>query len=281
MDSSPDYIYKCPVCGKSLAKAENIFACKDRHTFDISKEGYVNLLLASRKNSKSPGDSREMIAARHQFLNRGYFKKLSDELNRMAICRIKDDRPKDVNILDAGCGEGYYLDALCRSSAGRSGLRFYGVDISKEGAKTAARRNNTIHFAVANSVDIPVMNASVQVLLSMFTPFAEQEFARVLADDGFLFLVNPGARHLWELKKSLYEMPYLNKENKTDITRFKSVGRSRIAYDIEITGPEDLRCLIAMTPYYWKTDAARIKELIGRTSTLSTSVEFIVDVLRK
>src|SRR5882724_7875626 len=96
----------CPFCQGALEEMGKSLVCPNRHSFDIAREGYVNLL-----RKKLPGDTREMLVARRAFLERGFYQSLSDVLNQLVVTRIQE-MEQAVYILDAGCGEGYYLGRL-------------------------------------------------------------------------------------------------------------------------------------------------------------------------
>jgi len=108
-----DQVYRCPVCHFVLEKLEKQYICPNKHTFDIAREGYVNLLLAHQKRTKEPGDSKAMIGSRRAFLNKGYYSTLSECLNEIIAAELLDT-PKGtpINVLDAGCGEGYFVGQL-------------------------------------------------------------------------------------------------------------------------------------------------------------------------
>jgi len=130
-------IISCPVCSHLLIKEQNTYKCENNHTFDLAKEGYLNLLLNAKKTS---GDSKEMMAARRDFLTKGYYEKLSDRVNQ----RLKKTHSTDQAILDIGCGEGYYLSRFQKEIAPKAS-NFYGMDISKLGIRMAAKKNPMIH----------------------------------------------------------------------------------------------------------------------------------------
>jgi len=106
-------ILKCPVCNMCLLKHEKQYICLNNHTYDIASKGYINLLLANQKNTKEPGDSKEMMEGRRDFLNSGYYQTFSEKLNQVIISNISGD---SVNILDAGCGEGYFFNILIETN---------------------------------------------------------------------------------------------------------------------------------------------------------------------
>ncbi len=97
-------LIRCPVCGKNIFKSANLYICENKHTYDISKEGYVNFVMCNTKNSKQPGDSKEMMIARKDFLNSNNYKPLLDKIIEIIRANVKEGI-----IVEAGCGEGYFL----------------------------------------------------------------------------------------------------------------------------------------------------------------------------
>lgn len=100
-------LFACPVCMCPLKKEEKRYLCPHGHSFDLAKEGYVHLLPANRMHAKLPGDGKEMLAARRRILDAGHYEPFSDCLNALVL-ELTDQAEKPV-ILDAGCGEGYWL----------------------------------------------------------------------------------------------------------------------------------------------------------------------------
>ena len=94
--------YQCPICSEPLGREGNSLVCPNRHSFDIARQGYVNLLTVQQKHSLDPGDTRQQVLARREFLEAGYYAPISDALNHAALrCHAQGE------ILDIGCGEGY------------------------------------------------------------------------------------------------------------------------------------------------------------------------------
>jgi len=118
----------CPVCREKLEAKDKSLVCRNKHTFDIAKQGYVNLLLSNQMNAKLPGDNKMMVSARRNFLNKGYYKILSEKLCDTAVRYIKNGD----TVLDAGCGEGYYTQKVYESLL-EKGIQtdMLGIDISK------------------------------------------------------------------------------------------------------------------------------------------------------
>ena len=119
---------RCPVCHEPIFKQnDKIYCCKNNHSFDIAKKGYVNFLLSHKMNSKLPGDNKLMVDARSEFLGKGYY----DIFREKLINLIDEFHPK--TILDAGCGEGYYTNEIHKDSR-----KIFGIDISKTALQKAA-----------------------------------------------------------------------------------------------------------------------------------------------
>src|SRR5690554_7386318 len=100
----------CPLDGDPLYRSDGTWRCAAGHSFDIARQGYVNLLPVQQKRSRNPGDSKEMVAARTQFLNTGIYEPIAQKVTELVRPLLQQDRP--LRLLDAGCGEGYYLDYL-------------------------------------------------------------------------------------------------------------------------------------------------------------------------
>ena len=130
-DKHNEILLTCPICGEHLfRRIENkVYKCENNHSYDIAKQGYVNLLISNMKRSKNPGDSKEMVLARVDFLRRGFYKIVSDKINEV-ICDYFKDSSEKINVLDVGCGEGYYLTNLKESmKENKIEADFYGMDV--------------------------------------------------------------------------------------------------------------------------------------------------------
>lgn len=252
----------CPVCGEKLNKQAGCLRCENGHSFDLAKEGYVNLLRTSKKGDLI-GDDKLSARSRRDFLNKGYYAPLRDEL-----CRIFSD--KQGNVLDICCGEGYYTAALGENKK----LNVFGFDISREMVRLAAKRGNGTYF-VANMASIPVADSSMDYAVHLFAPFNEASFARVLKPGGTLYTVVPGQYHLWGLKQALYETPYENDEKLPQTSRLRFAGAQKVSAEINLESQADIQAVFRMTPYYFHTSESDKAKLCGLTS-LRTVVEFVI-----
>lgn len=224
----------CPICRKKLERLEKNYKCINNHSFDISKQGYINLLL----NSKNSGDNKEMINNRHAFLNKGYFDKLASE-----ICNIVDSL--NINsILDIGCGEGYYDRKLIANRK----YNIVGLDISKEACLKAAKLSKEILYVVSSSNNLPFDDEEFDMILNIFAPHNEEEFTRV--SNSYILKVIPNKEHLLELKQLLYEDVLIKEEKKLNFKKYDEILCKHVKYQVMV---DDLYELFKMTPYFYKT----------------------------
>lgn len=248
--------YHCPKCREDLLIKEKALICKNNHSFDIAKEGYVNLLLAHQKNSLSPGDTKEMIVARDKFLETGHYDFLIE--NIVLLDSLKNRLFQ--NVLDIGCGSGFYIHWLKNNM---QAMRAVGSDVSKEAIKFAAKKYTMVDFVVNNSFNLSFKQSFFDLIVSIFSPFSSSEIERILAKSGLFVLVRPAENHLLEL----YEFFGIPRKNKRypDFKKLKCIESKEIQGKISMSH-EDLSLLIQMTPLFWKIknltfDAIRLSQI--------------------
>lgn len=261
----------CPVCREALCVSGSSLKCINGHCFDFAKDGYVNLLRSNRAGD-SIGDNRSMAVSRRELLSKGYYSALS-----AALCEIVPSYKKSGTLLDICCGEGYYSSCL---AAALPDFDISGFDISREMVRLAAKRKCRADFYVANMTDIPFADKTFDVGVHLFAPFCAPEFSRVLKDDGVLFSVVSGERHLFAYKELLYDKPYLNDEAPPEAPGFELVRKIKVCDEITLDNADDIQALLKMTPYYYHTPSAGLKKL-EQLSTLTTPVEFVIFVYKK
>lgn len=269
--------FLCPVCKQPLSKHEKVYVCKNRHNFDISSKGYVNLLPANQKRSASPGDDKGMVIARNNFLSLGYYSHLKEALEKLCI----KYSGKDVNVLDCGCGEGYYTQGIYqRLTCNGKNVSVQGIDISKDAVALAARRVAEGQFAVASSFHLPVPDKSIDILINCFSPLAIKEFARVMKKKGVFLYVVPGPKHLWQLKEALYETPYENPLKEEQYEGFELIDTVKTEKEIFIDSNEDINNLFKMTPYVYRSPK-EAQEILLKAEKLTVNAHFIIYLYRK
>lgn len=260
--------YICPICHSLLINNEKNLRCENNHSFDFASSGYINLLKPGKKNNAKAGDSKEMIRARSDFFKCGAYQRIADK-----VCEIVTSFSPSI-VVDAGCGEGYYTQAL--ASANKSTL-VLGFDMSKfgceHGAKVARRTDTSnVFYAVGNIFNIPLNDASADVIVNMFAPVASEEFARLLAKGGHLVVASAGVDHLDGLKRVIYENAYKNEEKILDYEGFILENVINLKYDVTIFGNETVKNLFTMTPYYHRTSLLD-KEKLDSVDSIQTTVE--------
>lgn len=245
-------VFCCPICKKELTCFERAYQCENGHHFDQAKEGYVHLLPVSGKRTAMPGDNKEMVTARSLFLEQGYYAHLAKLLSDTACTYL--GKLNTPTMLDSGCGEGYYTNAIYRALKEKgTHVNICGIDLSKDAVRRAAKRVKDGAFAVASAYHLPILSASVDLVLNCFSPMCEEEFARVLRPGGYLLYVVPAARHLWQLKEVLYEKPYLNEEKECHYEGFDLIEKLHTTADRLFADSVAIRSLFAMTPYAYRT----------------------------
>ncbi len=262
-------LFCCPVCGKELFFDGKSLRCENRHCFDISKEGYVNLLTG--KGSAVSGDDKMMVSSRTLFLDGGYYAPLRD-----GFCNLINTYKKEGSVLlDSGCGEGYYTKEYANLVTSAAG-----IDISKAALKHAAKVCRNAEFAVASAYRLPVADGTVDIIVNCFSPMAPEEFARVLKKDGYLLYAVPGENHLIELKNILYDSPYLNEVKTEQYVSFSHVTAHHIKTAFTLTEKEKIMGLYRMTPYTWTTpkDGA---DRLSAVERLDVTAEFYIHVYKK
>lgn len=263
MNSSP---ITCPVCAEPLLLKERTYRCSNGHSFDLAKEGYVNLLLSHQRKSKNPGDDKMMIQARRRFFDSGAF----DPLTKL-IQHSTSNIPHST-LLDCGCGEGHFLSAL-------GGTRF-GVDVSKEAIRCAAKRYKEVTWIVANGMrELPFADDSMDGILSVLAPRNIEEFARILKPDGALVLGVPGPNHLIELRTRLTANAG-DFEEKADeaiakcASQFIETNRDSLSYS-QLLNCEQIADLIQMTPIFWNS-SPEAKVEVQQLDELRVTISFVL-----
>ncbi len=264
----------CPSCKRGLVLKEKTLVCENGHCFDLSKSGYVNLLLPGKGIH---GDDKRMVRARRAFFDGGDYAPLM----RAVAAFCSDHLPHHGTVLDCGCGEGSYTTAVAEALALRQdGARVLGVDISKDAAALAAKKAKGAFFAVASVFHLPVADASVHGILNLFAPMVAEEYARVLKEDGWVLKATPLPRHLYELKAAVYEKPYLTEPEPEAWDGFVLQEKQTLEYQMHLTGNDRVRALFEMTPYCYTTPEAGWKRL-EKIDAIDVTAAFQLAVYRK
>jgi 23S rRNA (guanine745-N1)-methyltransferase len=276
-------MYICPLCRQPLLLSRlselsgQQYHCVNTHSFDLAKEGYVNLLPVQQKNSKDPGDNKLMIQARRAFLESAAYQPLSNAVNSL----LADTVPK--TLLDLGCGEGYYSgrlqQALSDAAPAHKDLQLYGIDISKAAIKYAARHYPTMQFAVASAYQLPFANDYFDAAIRIYAPSDNAELQRVIKPQGRLVSVSPGPNHLIEMKQAVYREVKPHSADIKEEPGFNHISRLQIHYTLAINEPQQLDNLLQMVPLAWKFNAENRQHFVSTTQKIS--IDFLLDVYQR
>ncbi|TDB38280.1 MAG: methyltransferase domain-containing protein [Actinobacteria bacterium] len=262
----------CPVCGEPLAERSGALSCGLRHSFDVARQGYVNLL----PGDASPGtaDTPAMVEARATFLGRGHFSATADAVAEAAAEALADGAPGCA--VEIGAGTGYYLAAALDRLPERSGLA---LDISKAAAKRAARAHERIGAVVCDAWGrLPVRDGAAALVLDVFAPRNAAEFARILAPGGALVVVTPTQRHLHEIVGPLGMIAVDAEKDRRLAEQLGDVFELTGSVAVEermMLGRDDLIAVASMGPSAWHAG----EELAARVDALALPQEVTLSVI--
>ena len=261
----------CPVCGKVLSRSEREYRCENRHSFDIARQGHVNLLVVQQKHSLNPGDTREQVLSRRAFLEGGFYAPIAD-----ALCGAAMELDAEGPILDVGCGEGYY----CTRLAAAMNEELVGLDISKEAVRCAAAKYKGHQWICGTAAHLPVADGSVGTLTSLFALTLPEEFRRGLRKDGLYFQVLAAQDHLLGLKSVIYpELKLKEKDSVPELPGFQRIQTIPVRFTFTVEG-EQVQNLLSMTPHVYRISKEGAERLAG-TETLTDTASAVLNIFRK
>ena len=261
----------CPICGEELNLTGKQYVCPQNHSFDVARQGYVNLLTVQQKHSLNPGDTREQVLSRREFLEAGFYAPIADTL-------VETAKKLNVSgqILDVGCGEGYYSARL----ADALGAPLTGLDISKEAVRCAAAKYKGKQWLCATAAHIPVEDGSVSLLTSLFALTLPQEFSRVLKEGGYYFQVLAAEDHLLGLKGIIYDqLNFKEKNTVPELPGFELKESLPIRFSFTVEG-QQIQNLFSMTPHVFrigKEGAQRLRQ----TETLTDTASCVLNIYQR
>nr|WP_295714585.1 methyltransferase domain-containing protein [uncultured Halomonas sp.] len=263
MSTDPFQALECPLDGEPLALAGNAWRCATGHSFDIAKQGYVNLLPVQQKRSHDPGDSKAMVAARQRFLSAGHYQPVAEAVSHAVIRRFEEQQGSGsptLSCLDAGCGEGYYLRQLNHAMPAVQSRALIGLDISKWAVLAAAKQDDKqspiSRWVVGSNAHLPVQAGSMDSVMCMFGFPVYSEFMRVLKQGGMLLQVEAGPDHLRELREIIYPTLKPERPNAEKVAEgFVHHRTDSLRYPLALTGADQIADLLAMTPHLYRASA--------------------------
>lgn len=245
--------FACPICQENLILVETSLKCCNRHSFDLAKFGYVNL---APQIKQSANYDKENFQNRQQILESGFYQAILD-----AVSDLLASSKTTTTILDIGCGEGFYSRKLQESHSEKT---FYAFDISKDSVQIAAKSepNWAVNWFVGDLARLPIKDASMDILLDIFSPANYGEFRRVLSKDGILIKVIPTENHLKEIRQKVQDQltnkDYSNQDIKNHFQEHFTILSSQTASLTKTITTEQLQSLLSMTPLLFHVDQSKI-----------------------
>ncbi len=245
--------FACPICQENLTLVETSLKCINRHSFDIAKFGYVNL---APQIKQSANYDKENFQNRQQILEAGFYQAILE-----AVSDLLSNSKNAKTILDIGCGEGFYSRKLQESHSDKT---FYAFDISKDSVQIAAKSepNWAVNWFVGDLARLPIKDASMNILLDIFSPANYGEFRRVLSKDGILIKVIPTENHLKEIRQKVQDQltnkDYSNQDIKNHFQDYFTILSSQTASLTKTITTEQLQALLSMTPLLFHIDQTKI-----------------------
>ena len=245
--------FACPVCQENLTLVETSLKCDNRHSFDLAKFGYVNL---APQIKQSANYDKENFQNRQRILEAGFYQAILE-----AVSDLLSNSKNAKTILDIGCGEGFYSRKLQESHPDKT---FYAFDISKDSVQIAAKSepNWAVNWFVGDLSRLPLQDASMDILLDLFSPANYGEFRRVLSKDGILIKVIPTKNHLKEIRQKVQDQltkkDYSNQDIKKHFQEHFSIQSSQIASLTKSITAEQRQALLSMTPLLFHVNQSKI-----------------------
>ena len=246
-------VFACPICRENLTLVESSLKCENRHSFDLAKFGYVNL---APQIKQSANYDKENFQNRQQILEAGFYQAILE-----AVSDLLSNSKNAKTILDIGCGEGFYSRKLQESHSDKT---FYAFDISKDSVQIAAKSepNWAVNWFVGDLARLPIKDASMDILLDIFSPANYGEFKRVLKENGLLIKVIPTENHLKEIRQKVQDQltnkDYSNQDIKDHFQNNFTILSSKTASLTKPITAEQLQALLSMTPLLFHVDQSKI-----------------------
>ncbi|CIZ24780.1 putative RNA methyltransferase [Streptococcus pneumoniae] len=245
--------FACPICQENLTLVESSLKCNNRHSFDLAKFGYVNL---APQIKQSANYDKENFQNRQQILEAGFYQAILENISDLLA-----NSETSTTVLDIGCGEGFYSRKLQESHSEKT---FYAFDISKDSVQIAAKSepNWAVNWFVGDLARLPIKDASMDILLDIFSPANYGEFRRVLSKDGILIKVIPTENHLKEIRQKVQDQltnkDYSNRDIKNHFQEHFTILSSQTASLTKTITAEQLQALLSMTPLLFHVDQTKI-----------------------
>lgn len=237
--------FRCPFCSADFTAVDgHSMVCQNGHRFDLSKKGTLYFL---RKAVQTDYDT-EMFSSRQKVITSGIY----DPVLMQLLSLLKEESPSSL-LVDAGCGEGSFLNRL--SGLGLK-MTTIGFDLSKEGILLASRSDSDTFWCVADMTNLPFGTGQVDCLLNFLSPAHYGEFKRVLSKQGRVIKVIPESEYLKELRLLFYQENDEKQHYSNEKVYRKFQEEWTVTHDERVTYtsavPSDLQQdVLKMSPLQW------------------------------
>lgn len=240
--------------------------CSQNHTFDFTKQGYVNLMTHPSKSQYN----QELFEARHKVIIESHLYAMMHEKITNVLRDYTGPLDKPFMVVDLGCGEGSHLQKILDGCMIPT-MTGIGLDISKEGIVMAAKRYKNPIWLVGDLAKSPLQDHSFHVILNILSPSNYEEFKRILAPNGLVIKVVPRSNYLKELREAIFDREEKkNYSNDKTVSLFKKhfqlIDMVHLNYSKNLSRDELIN-LVGMTPLAWSSDKAHIEAFLNRENT--------------
>jgi 23S rRNA (guanine745-N1)-methyltransferase len=257
----------CPICHNPLALSNNQVRCSNNHSFDLAKQGYVNLA----PNHQETHYNKDLFESRYRIMAEAllYDGIYDDMLTLLTAQGIQLSNGHPANIIDLGTGEGTHLHHFVDAWGKRTGtaeeelaVNALGLDLAKDGILVAAKHYTNALWMVADLSQIPLKDASIDGALTILSPSNYPELQRVMKENAWFIKVIPGPHYLRELREIVIADEADRLQDPAPSTeKFRAAFRNVASAHFERVvplNPEQMADLIKMTPLMWHADADQI-----------------------
>lgn len=274
-----EHVLSCPHCSTPMKVVDlKSLVCLNRHTFDFAKQGYV-YMLTSQVNSHY---DKELFQARQNVIMESHlYELLHKTISEVIKQHIHELAVEPIKVLDAGCGEGSHLIHILEQLNSER-VTGFGLDISKEGIRLAAKKSGEAIWIVGDLANAPFAEESFQVILNILSPANYKEFKRILAPNSLLVKVVPRSNYFKELREALYRNKQKRAYTNDEIVslykqHFQLIDMFNLCYTRELTQAELIN-VVRMSPLAWNLNKNPMELNSLGVSEITVDLDILVGI---
>ncbi|WP_324823335.1 methyltransferase domain-containing protein [Sinanaerobacter sp. ZZT-01] len=267
-------IFSCPICrGAIVQTIQGDLTCENKHCFNIARKGYINFMNAAHESFYD----KELFYSRSQIFQRGFYQPVAEAVEKVIASYATLWEKGAFNVLDIGCGEGYYLDWIATHFPS---AHCFGIDLSKEAVKAATHHEADTIWAIADLTKLPFRSKTFHVLLNILTPANYEEFSRIQKKQGIVIKISPGKDYLKEIRNRFSYKNY-NETRVMDYSKenMEILEENRIYYKKTLT-ETDWKDFLYMTPLTAHKQEERVRQIEFPEKEITIDLNLIVGRLK-